>query len=97
MIRKLRMFQPSWGGGPAPAGSVRPSPWVHPGSALPTPQDGGLHGALGAGPVTCHPLQSCCRPPNMPQNTYALAASYTCPQPSAVSEHTVEPLTHASS
>lgn len=42
MIRKLRMFQPSWGGGPAPAGSVRPSPRVHPGSALPTPSGWGL-------------------------------------------------------
>ena len=44
--------------------------------------------------IHCSPAVA---PPNMPQNTYALAISYTCPQPSAVSEHTVEPLTDASS
>lgn len=86
------------GGWASPKGSIRPSPWGHPGSALPPPQ--GWRAQCASQDRTSHlPSTAVTSPaasPNVPQNPQALAVSYACQQPSAASEtHSGDRHTHS--
>lgn len=79
MIRKLRMFQQSWGwASPSRVCQAQPvgSSWVCPPPA-PRMGDSVVLSEQGQSSAIHCCYSSCCHP-NMPQNTCALAVSHTC-------------------
>lgn len=87
MIRKLRMFQPSWGvGWASPSGVCQAQPMETSWVCLPHPprMRGSMFFSQQGQSSAIHCCYSFCCPQNMPPNRHALAVSYMCQQPSAL-------------
>lgn len=94
MIRKLRMFQPSWGVGQPQQGLSGPAHGFILGLPSVHPKDGGLSGPLEAGPVICHPLLLLILlSPQTRHKTCTRSLSHTCVNSQVQClKHTVESL-----